>query len=143
MVCHVRNRLRLSMSRKRTKITGDNSALSDNPFASALGALADTPAEPDALDPEPALAPEPTPRDLDLGRRAIVRRQSKGQGGKTVSCVEGLPIETATAMLPRLKRELGCGGRVYDGVLMLGTRDHARVADWLRSAGVPRVTLGN
>lgn len=130
------------MSRKRTKITGDNDALSTNPFAAALGDLAGPP----KTEPEPAAPPEPepdTPATLDLGRRAIVRRQSKGQGGKTVTCVEGLPPDTASEFVARIKRELGCSGRIRDGVLILGTRDHARVGAWLRDAGVPRVTLGN
>jgi translation initiation factor 1 (eIF-1/SUI1) len=129
------------MSRKRTKITGDNAALSTNPFAAALGDLAgppETETEPSAAEPEPD---DPAP--LDLGRRAIVRRQSKGQGGKTVTCVEGLPDDTASEFVALIKQELGCSGRIRDGVLILGTRDHARVAAWLRDAGVPRVTLGN
>lgn len=132
------------MSRKRTKITGDNDALSTNPFAAALGDLAGPPEtgpEPNAsTSPQPEAEP---PETLDLGQRAIVRRQSKGQGGKTVTCVEGLAPDTASAFVGRIKRELGCSGRIRDGVLILGTRDHTRVAAWIRDAGVPRVTLGN
>lgn len=132
------------MSRKRTKITGDNDALSTNPFAAALGDLAGLPGT--TPEPEPPAPTEPeqeSPAALDLGQRAIVRRQSKGQGGKTVTCVEGLPLDTASDFVGRIKRELGCSGRIRDGVLILGTRDHARVGAWLRDAGVPRVTLGN
>ncbi len=129
------------MSRKRTRITGDNDALSSNPFAAALGELGGEPEAPAV--PASAGAPAPAETPLDFGRRAIVRRQSKGQGGKTVSCVEGLPAATAEVFLARIKRELGCSGRVAEGILVLGTRDHARVATWLRDAGVPRVTLGN
>lgn len=136
------------MSRKRTKISGDNNALSSNPFAAALGGLEGAPSpetsSPDGPEDVPeAATPDEAGRPLDFGRRAIVRRQSKGQGGKTVSCVEGLPQETASEFLPRLKRELGCNGRIDADVLILGTRDHARVAAWLRDAGVPRVKLGN
>ena len=134
------------MSRKRTRktteITGDNDALSTNPFAAALGDLAGAPL--DAPVPEEPSGSAPSSEaPLELGRRAIVRRQSKGQGGKTVTCVEGLPETTMSTWLPELKRELGCSGRIDEGVLLLGTRDHARVAAWLRTAGVPRVTLGN
>ncbi len=148
------------MSRKRTKergkaggktggrISTDDSALSSNPFAAALGGIGGVDA-----GPEPEATPQTVPvRDsdttpehaaLDLGRRAIVRRQSKGQGGKTVTCVEGVPVSTLKAWLPRLKKELGCGGRIQEDMLVLGTRDHARVAAWLEGAGVPRITLGN
>lgn len=129
------------MSRKRTRITGDNDALSSNPFAAALGGLAGEPEpEPPKETPE---APPTATAPLELGSRAVVRRQSKGQGGKTVTCVEGLPAATAEAFLTRIKPEFGCSGRLADGILVLGTRDHARVAAWLRDAGVPRVTLGN
>ncbi len=133
------------MSRKRTKITTDDAALSSNPFAAALGGIGGVdagPAPPDDLPQEqPAVAPSSA--GVDLGRRAVVRRQSKGQGGKTVTVVEGIPTTTARAWLPQLKKDLGCGGRIEEGVLVLGTRNHARVATWLESAGVPRVTLGN
>lgn len=136
------------MSRKKKKITGDNAALATNPFAAALGGL-------DGIDLGPGRDPEPEPATppieqgagddsaLHLGQRAVVRRQSKGQGGKTVTCVEGIPPATARAFLPQLKKELGCGGRIQGEILVLGTRNHARVADWLQAAGVPRVTLGN
>ncbi len=138
------------MSRKKNKITGDNAALATNPFAAALGGLGGL----DGVELEPGPSPEApdTPpieqgpegeTALHLGRRAVVRRQSKGQGGKTVTCVEGIPPAAAKAFLPQLKKELGCGGRIQDEMLVLGTRNHARVADWLQSAGVPRVTLGN
>lgn len=135
------------MSRKKEKITGDSAALATNPFASALGGLAGIELT-SGPAPEPESTPavesvDPTEAGLHLGQRAIVRRQSKGQGGKTVTCVEGIPLSTAEAFLPRLKKELGCGGRIRDEMLVLGTRNHARVADWLQAAGVPRVTLGN
>ncbi|MBV1860978.1 MAG: translation initiation factor [Nannocystaceae bacterium] len=136
------------MSRKKNKITGDNAALATNPFASALGGLAGveleaTPAAKPEADPPPLKSGSGDETPLDLGRRAVVRRQSKGQGGKTVTCVDGIPLATAKAFLPQLKKELGCGGRIQDEMLVLGTRNHARVADWLQAAGVPRVTLGN
>ena len=127
---------------KRAKLQTDGAGLTDNPFAAAFGGL--VPPSSDAPEPEPD--PEPvTTRDgaLSFGPRAIVRRQKKGQGGKTVACVEGLPVATAKALLPKLKRELGCSGRVDDDLLILGTRDHNRVAAWLTAAGAPRVKLGN
>ncbi len=134
------------MSRKKNKITGDNDALAANPFAAAFGGLAGVELEPGPVPEPDPLPTDPVPGDsgaLHLGQRAIVRRQSKGQGGKTVTCVEGIPVTAAEALLPQLKKDLGCGGRMQGEMLVLGTRNHTRVADWLQAAGVPRVTLGN
>lgn len=131
---------------KRPKIVADEAPLSFNPFA-ALG----TPSAPETTEATGATeAPEPpasseldTSAELaELRARLVVRRQKKGQGGKTVTCVEGLPAALRDALLPQIKRELGCSGRIEGEVVIAGTSDHARVADWLRRAGA-RVKLGN
>lgn len=137
---------------KRRKIDSDDGPLSFNPFA-ALGSRDGAEPTSDqgsafAQKPEPEAEPEPQPGRDVLERLAarrpkvVVRRQKKGQGGKTVTCVEGLDADLARHTLPRLKRELGCSGRVDGVVLIAGTRDHRRVAEWFRGAGA-RVTLGN
>jgi translation initiation factor 1 len=126
---------------KRPRVTPDATPLRSSPFASILPALADVPdGPPPPLEPEPAPTPKST---ADLRGRLVVRRQKRGQGGKTVTCVEGLPSELAPEMLARLKQDLGCNGRIDDAILVAGTSDHARVAKWLRDAGATRVVLGN
>ena len=130
---------------KRDRYTNDGSALAANPFgdlAAKLGDLAPGP-EPGASPPQAAEASVVDRPAVDLSVRLVVRRQKKGQGGKTATFVEGIGREQAAALLPAIKRELGCGGRVDDDALVVGTAEHHRVAQWLRDRGATRVTLGN
>ncbi|MDQ6997010.1 MAG: translation initiation factor [Mariprofundus sp.] len=48
-----------------------------------------------------------------------IRRESKGRGGKTVSVVDGLPLDGAALkkLLKQLKGSLGTGGAVKNGAL--------------------------
>lgn len=128
--------------KKRREYQSDETPLSSNPFAALAGTLGDL--APAASTPTPD--PEPTAPEqasLPLPRRLVVRRQKKGQGGKTATVVEGLSDAHVRELLPALKRELGCSGRTEGEQLLLGTKDHERVAAWLRRAGVRKVVLGN
>ena len=48
-----------------------------------------------------------------------IRRESKGRGGKTVSIVDGLPLQGAElkVLLKKLQAGLGTGGAIKDGAL--------------------------
>lgn len=48
-----------------------------------------------------------------------VRRESKGRGGKTVTVIDGLPLDAAgvKALAGELKRRCGTGGTVKDGTI--------------------------
>ncbi len=48
-----------------------------------------------------------------------IRRESKGRGGKTVSIVDGLPLDgpALKILLKQLKAALGSGGAIKNGVL--------------------------
>ena len=128
--------------KKRREYQADDTPLSSNPFAALAGALGGERSGGGSAPPEPETAvPEDAPPPLP--RRLVVRRQKKGQGGKTATFVEGLSAAHIELLLPALKRELGCSGRARDEALVLGTKDHARVAAWLREAGVSEVVLGN
>jgi translation initiation factor 1 len=133
---------------KRPKIQPDATPLTSNPFA----VLASSIAEPGKLEEhatdaanEPNESIEAAAESLDeaLSARLVVRRQKKGQGGKTVTCIEGWSAPNAGQFMARLKRELGCGARLQGEVLVVGTRDHDRVARWLRDVGAKNVVLGN
>ncbi|MBE0597993.1 MAG: translation initiation factor Sui1 [Desulfuromonadales bacterium] len=55
-----------------------------------------------------------------------IRRESKGRGGKTVTVVTGIPLESEAlkALTGELKRRCGTGGTVKDGVVEI-QGDHA------------------
>jgi len=48
-----------------------------------------------------------------------IRRESKGRGGKTVSIIDGLPLDEPALkkLLKQLKGKLGTGGAAKNGVL--------------------------
>jgi translation initiation factor 1 len=48
-----------------------------------------------------------------------VRRETKGRGGKTVTCISGLALNTEElqVLLSELKRHIGGGGTEKDGIL--------------------------
>lgn len=48
-----------------------------------------------------------------------IRRESKGRGGKTVSVIDGLPLDESELkiLLKQLKGSLGTGGAVKNGML--------------------------
>ncbi len=135
------------MAKRRPEITGDDTPLASNPFASLASALPDVAPGP---EPEPEVpakdvsaADHAGDRVLCLDGPIVVRRQKKGQGGKTATFVEGVSRDDAARLLARLKRELGCSGRMDGDALVLGTAAHDRVGTWLREHGARRVKLGN
>ena len=128
---------------KRPRVESDDAPLTSNPFASLMGGaeLPDAPEPVPTEDAPPSGVPQP-PTSL-ASTRLIVRRQKKGQGGKTVTRVEGLPPAALTDLVSRLKKEFGCSARSDADVLVAGTGDHKRVAEWFRGLGANRVVLGN
>ena len=50
---------------------------------------------------------------------ARVRKENKGRGGKTVSTITGLPLDTDAikALASELKKRCGCGGTVSGGII--------------------------
>ena len=70
-----------------------------------------------------------------------VSRESKGRGGKTVTLVRGLVLDTAAlaALGKRLRAACGSGGTVKDGVVEI-QGDHAdRVIALLEAEGIAGV----
>ncbi len=134
------------MAKKRGWI---DTAEADSPFA-GLRALMPPDAAP---SPAPAeAAPTPTPSAAssapdasprpDIPRRAVVRIEKKGRGGRTVTRVEQLGLDPAAleGLATRLRRALGCGGAVEgtDVIVQGDVRD--RVVAWLEAEGVRRIS---
>jgi translation initiation factor 1 len=119
-------------------------------FGSTLGDLlkARGVAPPESARATPAAAPPPPPvvtDPLDLSRvaRVVVRRESKGRAGKTVTIVSGLPIEHLEALCKAMKAQMGCGAAVEGEDVVLQGDQSARTEPWLTARGVRRVVRGN
>ena len=66
-----------------------------------------------------------------------IRRESKGRGGKTVSIIDGLPLQGAElkALLKKLQAGLGSGGAVKDGTLEIQGDHRDRLLQLLEKEG--------
>ncbi|MEY4701990.1 MAG: translation initiation factor-related protein YciH [Pseudomonadota bacterium] len=73
-----------------------------------------------------------------------VRRETKGRGGKTVTSVSGLALNTdeIKALLSELKRRLGGGGAVKDGVIELQGDHCESVIEELGKRGIKAKRAG-
>jgi translation initiation factor 1 len=129
------------------------SALTHNPFASLLGTRAPEPApapEPTETAPAPPAtkpaspAPAQTRVDKPTGKtrgRLVLRRETKHRGGKAVIVITGFAQlrdfdDAATeALAKKLKQQLGCGGTVEAGEIVLQGDRAAKVAELLRAEG--------
>jgi len=79
-----------------------------------------------------------------LPGRAILFRETKGRGGKTVTVVsfrEEIPGDPEE-MAKKLRTALGCGGTVEDGRIILQGDQVERASAWLSAKGV-KTTKGN
>jgi translation initiation factor 1 len=68
---------------------------------------------------------------------AYLHRDSKGRGGKGVTLIKNLVLsdEDLSALAKRLKRDLGTGGTVKDGVIEIQGTDRERIASVLVKLG--------
>lgn len=92
---------------------------------------------------EPAQAPSAPIEPAGFAPKVVVRRERKGRGGKTVTCVAGVAAAARPELARRLARALGCGGGVQGEELVLQGDQVERAARWLREQGAPRVVEGN
>ena len=72
------------------------------------------------------------------GKQAVrIRRESKGRGGKTVSIIDGLPLQGTglKALLKRLQASLGAGGAIKDGSLEIQGEHRDRLLQLLEKEG--------
>lgn len=122
------------MARKKGDVVDTSGArpLTHNPFA-ALG-----PAAPREEAPRPATV-EPSAEPLRLTDKIVVRRETKGRGGKTVTRIRGLPAAHREALADRMKRALGCGASLDGEDVLLHGSLVERAADWLAAQGATRV----
>jgi len=113
----------------------------ERPFHNPFGALAhlrgDAPSAPDPAPPAATAHPA-------AGRvaRAVVRMERSGRGGKTVTVIEQLDLRAPVLeqWLKDLKGQLGCGGVIEDGAIVLQGDHRKRLPALLSARGVKKTT---
>jgi translation initiation factor 1 len=135
----------VAKKKQEPKVEARTEALRHNPFAALARGVEQPPAE--AVEakateapPEPVEAARAVPR---LTAKLVVRRETKGRGGKTVTRISGLPPEHLEDLAARMKKALGCGAVVEGAELLLLGSLVPRAAAWLRAEGATRVVEGN
>lgn len=121
--------------RKPSKIDLDKSSppLQASPFDALAGVdglvLAEPPPESAAIVPKVAPAPATKP-----GQRLILRREKKDRGGKTVVVISGYQgnPQVLDDLACKLRKQLGCGGTVESGEIVIQGDQPAAVAALLR-----------
>ncbi len=107
-----------------------------NPFAALRPE--GTPAPKEAVEAE-ARSGEPAP-----GGKLVVRHESKGRGGKTVTRVTGLaPGAPLDDLAREVRKALGAGAKVEGEDLLIQGKQVERAAAWLESRGLGPVLRGN
>jgi translation initiation factor 1 len=89
-------------------------------------------------------APSKTPGERRVtAERAVIRYERKGRSGKEVTIVEKLALSTRDLerWCAEMKRALGVGGHVEGASLVLQGDQRDRVAEWVRSRGVRKVSV--
>ena len=79
-------------------------------------------------------------------RETVLRRESAGRGGKTVTVVDVRPALDADALsdfAKSMRKDLGCGSRVEGGRIILQGDIGDRAEVWLKKRGVKKIVRGN
>jgi translation initiation factor 1 len=133
--------------------------MKNNPFGDLrkqLG-LPDAP-DPATAEPRPSGTPPRTPgqagppglRNFEIGdfdrsgpKRAVVRYERSGRGGKEVTVIEQLGLKEAELLiwLKQLKAALGCGGSIETDAIMLQGDHRQRLPAILKDRGVRKVIV--
>jgi translation initiation factor 1 len=131
------------MSKRRSKPSASDEAdqpLVASPFAGLEGLRSSLPAG--ELPAEELGGKEPDKESARAPRRAVIRYQRKGRGGKEVTRVEqlGLSRDELSRWLKDLRRELGCGGIVEGDALALQGDQRLRLRPLLERRGIKRIS---
>jgi translation initiation factor 1 len=98
-------------------------------------------------DGENRREPENSPRNAGgIFRDAILRRETAGRGGRTVTAVEPRPpldAPGAADLAREMRKSLGCGSRVEGNRIILQGDVRDRAEAWLAKQGVKKITRGN
>jgi len=127
------------------EVSNSNGTLKHNPFADLAKTV--TPSAARARPPSPEGAAGVNSRDSAesprktavFAEKVVLRQETKGRHGKTVTRVTGVASGDLAELASQLKKALGCGATVEDGDLLLLGAVEERAASWFRNAGAPRI----
>lgn len=131
----------MAKKKREDRSTSEAPSGFESPFAKLAALKASLPTSEAAAPPV-----EEGPTTSQAGafpRKAIVRRERAGRGGRTVTKIEGLGLDEAalTTLADEMKRDLGCGAFVEDGAVVLQGDLEERAAAALERRGVQQVVL--
>jgi translation initiation factor 1 (eIF-1/SUI1) len=141
----------MAMARAAKKrIDGDVSLGSVEGFSVSIGKILNEGAQTGEKSGEPAAwdkiaknGESKTQHDfLKSVSRAILRRESAGRGGRTVTSVELRPVpddDAAEEIAKNMRRSLGCGSYVESRKIILQGDIRGRAAAWLEKQGVREI----
>jgi len=99
----------------------------------------------DLLPPGPTPAAEKKPElPAPLRGKIVIRHERKGRAGKTVTLIQGIGggTDAVETLARELKKSLGCGATVEEGVIVLQGELVERAATLLESRGARQVIRG-
>ncbi len=131
-------------TKPQERVVGASGALTHNPFAALAGRIdvANTVATPAPAPPRPPPAADPT-ADLHFPAKVLMRRETHGRSGKTVTRLSGIPVSQLPEVAARLRRALGCGATVEGEDVILQGDLEQRARAWLLAQGAKRLAQGN
>ena len=94
----------------------------------------------------PAPAKKPATENPQPVKEAILRKESAGRGGRTVTVVEPRPAPAAPELenlAKAMRKGLGCGSHVEGAKIILQGDIRDRAAAWLTKQGVKKIVRGN
>ncbi|MCP4680317.1 MAG: translation initiation factor [Deltaproteobacteria bacterium] len=88
-------------------------------------------------DIEPISEPVKESYELSSCKKIVVRKEKKGRSGKVVTTVDGIDFspEKLEQLVKKMRKNLGCGGRVEGTRIVLQGDIGARVSCWLKENG--------
>ena len=129
----------MGKSKKQKQDFSRDGEVANRPFAGLSGLR-------DALPVGKSADADLSVGDTDLKSTTIVlQREKKGRGGKTIVRVKGLTLSSdeLTALLKRIKSDLGCGGTIEGGDPVILGDVSKRLLIWFDKNGTRKVKRGN
>ncbi len=129
--------------KKKERASVERPAFRNNPFAGLQNLKVSPSALPESKNDAIAETKHSAPLADAWPSKLVLRRERKGRGGKTVTCLSGVEVTRRESVAKQIKKALGCGATLEgDEIVLLGSLVD-RAADWLEAQGASQVVRGN